>query len=42
MLLVEEDGAGAMVITNQGEGGAGLLGFSAHSNGNGYGELNCL
>lgn len=36
------DGAGAMVITNQGEGEAGLLGFSAHSNGAGYGELNCL
>lgn len=36
------DGAGAMVITNDGEGEAGLLGFSAHSNGEGYGELNCL
>ena len=38
------DGAGAMVLTNNGESesGAGLLGFSAHSNGGGYGELNCL
>jgi 3-oxoacyl-[acyl-carrier-protein] synthase-3 len=36
------DGAGAMVITNEGEEEPGLLGFSAHSNGNGYGDLNCL
>ena len=36
------DGAGAMVITNTLEDGPGLLGFSAHSNGNGYGDLNCL
>ena len=35
------DGAGAMVLTNQGDEKAGLLGFSAHSNGHGYGELNC-
>ena len=36
------DGAGAMVITNEDTDKAGLLGFSAHSNGHGYGELNCL
>ncbi|KAL3906254.1 MAG: hypothetical protein SGILL_009345 [Bacillariaceae sp.] len=38
------DGAGAMVITNQdaSDAAAGLLGYSAHSNGHGYGELNCL
>jgi len=37
------DGAGAMVLTNQGDDEApGLLGFSAHSNGNGYEDLNCL
>jgi 3-oxoacyl-[acyl-carrier-protein] synthase-3 len=38
------DGAGAMVITNTDASGksAGLLGYSAHSNGHGYGELNCL
>lgn len=41
------DGAGAMVITNRGQDGEetfvpGMLGFSAHSNGNGYGDLNCL
>jgi 3-oxoacyl-[acyl-carrier-protein] synthase III len=35
------DGAGAMVLTNQGDEAAGLLGYSAHSNGHGYGELNC-
>lgn len=35
------DGAGAMVLTNQGDEKPGLLGFSAHSNGHGYGELNC-
>jgi 3-oxoacyl-[acyl-carrier-protein] synthase III len=37
------DGAGAMVITNdQGHEAAGLLGYSAHSNGHGYADLNCL
>jgi 3-oxoacyl-[acyl-carrier-protein] synthase III len=37
------DGAGAMVITNEnGAESAGLLGYSAHSNGHGYGDLNCL
>ncbi|KAG7354092.1 3-oxoacyl-synthase [Nitzschia inconspicua] len=36
------DGAGAMVITNQGDEADGLLGYSAHSNGHGYGDLNCL
>jgi len=40
------DGAGAMVVTNEGieDGTAapGILGFSAHSNGNGYGDLNCV
>lgn len=36
------DGAGAMVITNEGDEEPGLLGFSAHSNGEGYGDLNCL
>lgn len=36
------DGAGAMVITNEGDEEPGLLGFSAHSNGAGYGDLNCL
>jgi 3-oxoacyl-[acyl-carrier-protein] synthase-3 len=38
------DGAGAMVVTNTDASGknAGLLGYSAHSNGHGYGELNCL
>jgi len=36
------DGAGAMVITNEGDEESGLLGFSAHSNGAGYGDLNCL
>jgi 3-oxoacyl-[acyl-carrier-protein] synthase III len=36
------DGAGAMVITNQGDEPDGLLGYSAHSNGHGYGDLNCL
>ena len=37
------DGAGAMVLTNDGgSDNPGLLGFSAHSNGAGYGDLNCL
>lgn len=36
------DGAGAMVLTNEGDEKAGLLGFSAHSNGAGYKDLNCL
>jgi 3-oxoacyl-[acyl-carrier-protein] synthase-3 len=38
------DGAGAMVITNQdaSDDSAGLLGYAAHSNGHGYGDLNCL
>jgi len=38
------DGAGAMVITNDQSGNEadGLLGYSAHSNGHGYGDLNCL
>jgi 3-oxoacyl-[acyl-carrier-protein] synthase-3 len=40
------DGAGAMVVTNSPHAdntpAAGLLGYSAHSNGNGYGDLNCL
>ena len=37
------DGAGAMVMTNQGaDGKSGVLGFSAHSNGMGYPDLNCL
>ena len=37
------DGAGAMVLTNQDTtNGPGLLGYSAHSNGDGYGDLNCL
>jgi hypothetical protein len=39
-----------MVVTNQGEGEggllgvgeAGLLGYAAHSNGDGYPDLNCL
>lgn len=42
------DGAGAMVVTNQKDGDSdddeikpGLLGFSAHSNGHGYIDLNC-
>lgn len=35
------DGAGAMVLTNAGDDAPGLLGFSAHSNGKGYGDLNC-
>ncbi len=43
------DGAGAMVVTNQKDEDGdedeimpGLLGFAAHSNGHGYGDLNCL
>lgn len=36
------DGAGAMVLTNEGDEEAGILGFSAHSNGHGYPDLNCL
>ena len=43
------DGAGAMVVTNQKDEDSdeddllpGLLGFAAHSNGNGYGDLNCM
>jgi 3-oxoacyl-[acyl-carrier-protein] synthase-3 len=36
------DGAGAMVITNQDTDEPGLLGYSAHSNGAGYGDLNCV
>jgi 3-oxoacyl-[acyl-carrier-protein] synthase-3 len=38
------DGAGAMVMTNEGsdDGKAGVLGFAAHSNGKGYPDLNCL
>eukprot|EP00980_Cylindrotheca_fusiformis_P006174 scaffold1323_cov113-Cylindrotheca_fusiformis.AAC.1 len=36
------DGAGAMVITNEGDDESGLLGFSAHSNGGGYEDMNCL
>ena len=36
------DGAGAMVMTNEGDEEAGILGFSAHSNGKGYPDLNCL
>jgi 3-oxoacyl-[acyl-carrier-protein] synthase-3 len=36
------DGAGAMIVTNEGDGESGLLGFSAHSNGEGYKDLNCL
>ncbi len=43
------DGAGAMVVTNEKDADSdedeimpGLLGFSAHSNGHGYGDLNCL
>ncbi len=36
------DGAGAMVLTNEGDEAPGMLGFSAHSNGNGYPDLNCL
>lgn len=38
------DGAGAMVMTNEGgdDEESGILGFSAHSNGKGYPDLNCL
>jgi 3-oxoacyl-[acyl-carrier-protein] synthase-3 len=38
------DGAGAMVMTNEGDEGdaPGILGFAAHSNGKGYPDLNCL
>jgi 3-oxoacyl-[acyl-carrier-protein] synthase-3 len=40
------DGAGAMVVTNSPHAdntpAAGLLGYSAHSNGHGYPDLNCL
>lgn len=36
------DGAGAMVLTNEGDEAPGMLGFSAHSNGKGYPDLNCL
>jgi len=44
------DGAGAMVVTNQKDDGdddsdeiqPGLLGYAAHSNGNGYEDLNCV
>jgi len=41
------DGAGAMVVTNQkdeseDETKPGLLGYAAHSNGQGYPDLNCL
>mmetsp|Transcript_6122 Transcript_6122/g.12622 ORF Transcript_6122/g.12622 Transcript_6122/m.12622 type:complete len:385 (+) Transcript_6122:142-1296(+) len=43
------DGAGAMVVTNEKDADSdedeimpGLLGFAAHSNGHGYGDLNCL
>lgn len=41
------DGAGAMVVTNQKDESddeitPGLLGYAAHSNGNGYGDLNCV
>merc|ERR1719343_221494 len=41
------DGAGAMVVTNQeddseDETKPGLLGYAAHSNGEGYPDLNCL
>jgi len=43
------DGAGAMVVTNQKDEDSdeddilpGLLGYAAHSNGHGYGDLNCL
>jgi 3-oxoacyl-[acyl-carrier-protein] synthase-3 len=36
------DGAGAMVLTNQGDDTSGILGFSSHSNGHGYPDLNCL
>jgi 3-oxoacyl-[acyl-carrier-protein] synthase III len=36
------DGAGAMVLeTCNDEKDAGILGYAAHSNGNGYGDLNC-
>lgn len=36
------DGAGAMVLeTCDDEKDAGILGYAAHSNGNGYGDLNC-
>lgn len=37
------DGAGAMVLqgTADGDGGCGLLGYSAHSNGNGHDDLMC-
>ena len=43
------DGAGAMVVTNQKDDDSdddaiqpGLLGYAAHSNGNGYEDLNCV
>mmetsp|Transcript_489 Transcript_489/g.1253 ORF Transcript_489/g.1253 Transcript_489/m.1253 type:complete len:385 (-) Transcript_489:284-1438(-) len=41
------DGAGAMVVTNQKDSDSdelvpGLLGYSAHSNGAGYEDLNCV
>jgi 3-oxoacyl-[acyl-carrier-protein] synthase-3 len=36
------DGAGAMIVTNEGVEEPGLLGFAAHSNGNGYKDLNCV
>jgi 3-oxoacyl-[acyl-carrier-protein] synthase III len=35
------DGAGAMVLKATDEENPGLLGYSAHSNGHGYNELNC-
>ncbi|KAL7558538.1 hypothetical protein ACA910_008129 [Epithemia clementina (nom. ined.)] len=35
------DGAGAMVLESTTDGDHGLLGFSAHSNGHSYGDLNC-
>jgi 3-oxoacyl-[acyl-carrier-protein] synthase III len=36
------DGAGAMVLeTTAEETNAGILGYAAHSNGHGYGDLNC-
>lgn len=35
------DGAGAMVMTNEGDEESGILSFSAHSNGAGMPDLNC-
>ena len=35
------DGAGAMVMESTDDDSHGLLGFSAHSNGHSYGDLNC-